>query len=101
MNKTLIFSNGEDVDLQLKSAIEGVVIKWVTQITEVLQETPSSVHKSLENPLPFAGKLSTFYPNRFLVSILYYISKTKPVLLKCSAAEKSICPQACTGPLCY
>lgn len=70
MNKTLIFSNGEDVDLQLKSAIEGVVIKWVTQITEVLQETPSSVHKSLENPLPYAGKYSTLYPNGFLVSYL-------------------------------
>lgn len=66
MKKKLIFSNGEDVDLQLKSAIEGVVIKWVTQITEVLQETPSSVHKSLENPLPYAGKYSTSYG--FLVS---------------------------------
>ncbi|KAG8281332.1 hypothetical protein J6590_060968 [Homalodisca vitripennis] len=54
VEQRIIESNGEDVDLQLKSAIEGAVIKWVNQITDVLQETSSIVFKSSENPLPFA-----------------------------------------------
>lgn len=82
--KKYAFSNGEDVDLQLKSAIEGVVIKWVTQITEVLQETPSSVHKSLENPLPYAGKYPTLYP----MASLYFRDK---IFFVKYLAEKRTC----------
>lgn len=52
----IIESNGQEVDLQLKSAIEGAVIKWVSQITKVLQETPVSVFKAEEKlPLPNSG----------------------------------------------
>lgn len=43
------------IDLYLKGAIEGVVIKWVTQINDVLTDTPSNAFSGGQNPLPHAG----------------------------------------------
>lgn len=40
------------VDLYLKSAIEGVVIKWATQINDVMDENPASAFNNNANPLP-------------------------------------------------
>lgn len=53
VEKILIESNGEICDLYLKSAIEGVVIKWATQINEVLLND-SSEATSGPNPIPTA-----------------------------------------------
>lgn len=44
-----------NIDLYLKGAIEGVVIKWVTQINDVLIETPSNAFNGGQNPLPHVG----------------------------------------------
>lgn len=44
------------VDLYLKSAIEGVVIKWATQINDVLMEDSADAFKGGHNPTPSAGK---------------------------------------------
>lgn len=45
------------IDLYLKSAIEGVVIKWATQVHEVIKENPSNAFLNGQNPTPNAGKL--------------------------------------------
>lgn len=44
------------VDLYLKSAIEGVVIKWVTQINDVFMETSASAFNNGQNPTPAVGE---------------------------------------------
>nr|CAD7428767.1 unnamed protein product [Timema monikensis] len=50
----LIKSGGEVVDLYLKSAIEGVVIKWSKQINDVLAEDSSQAFIGGQNPVPSA-----------------------------------------------
>lgn len=44
------------VDLYLKSAIEGVVIKWVTQINDVFMETSANAFNNGQNPAPGVGE---------------------------------------------
>lgn len=53
--RVLIESEGEICDLYLKSAIEGVIIKWATQINAVLL-TDSSETSGGPNPIPSVGK---------------------------------------------
>lgn len=36
--RLVIFSDGEDVDLHLKTNIEGAVIKWAQQVHDLLAE---------------------------------------------------------------
>ncbi|XP_049878702.1 dynein beta chain, ciliary [Pectinophora gossypiella] len=43
---------GEEVDLYLKSAIEGVVIKWAQQINDVMMEDSALAFENGQNPLP-------------------------------------------------
>lgn len=59
MTKILFCSGGEDVDLYLKSAIEGVVIKWATQVNDVLTKDPSQAFEGGQNPNPSAGIITT------------------------------------------
>lgn len=51
---------GEEVDLYLKSAIEGVVIKWAQQINDVMMEDPAQAFENGQNPLPTVGKRYIF-----------------------------------------
>lgn len=44
------------IDLYLKGAIEGVVIKWATQINDVMIENPSNAFKNGQNPVPTVGR---------------------------------------------
>lgn len=44
------------VDLYLKSAIEGVVIKWASQINDVLNDDSSLAFANGQNPTPWAGR---------------------------------------------
>lgn len=46
---------GKEVDLYLKSAIEGVVIKWAQQINDVMKEDSGAAFQNGQNPLPSAG----------------------------------------------
>lgn len=55
VEKELIESNGEVCDLYLKSAIEGVVIKWATQLNDVLINNTSELTGGI-NPVPTVGK---------------------------------------------
>jgi hypothetical protein len=48
-------SKGNCVDLYLKSAIEGIVIKWATQIDEVLKEDSSCAFVKESNLTPRFG----------------------------------------------
>jgi dynein heavy chain len=48
-------SGGQTVDMFLKSTIEGVVIKWATQIDEVLKEDSSCAFVRETNPTPRFG----------------------------------------------
>jgi dynein heavy chain len=48
-------SEGAVVDLHLKSAIEGIVIKWAIQIDEVLTEDSSCAFVREVNPTPRFG----------------------------------------------
>ncbi|KAI5737346.1 hypothetical protein M8J76_012600 [Diaphorina citri] len=52
VEKRIIASKGEDVNLHLKSAIEGAVIKWATQINDVIQEQSSIAFNGGVNPTP-------------------------------------------------
>lgn len=45
-----------NIDLYLKGAIEGVVIKWATQINDVMIDTPLNAFNGGQNPLPSIGK---------------------------------------------
>uniref|UniRef100_A0A1B6BXH8 Dynein beta chain, ciliary-like n=1 Tax=Clastoptera arizonana TaxID=38151 RepID=A0A1B6BXH8_9HEMI len=54
VEQQIITSGGKDVDLNLKSAIEGIIIKWVTQINDVVQEHASQVFKLFTYPIPQA-----------------------------------------------
>lgn len=51
-----------EVDLYLKGSIEGVLIKWVTQIHEVCEDNPSNAFNNGQNPLPTTE--ITFWNNR-------------------------------------
>ena len=44
------------IDLYLKSAIEGVVIKWANQVHEVIKENPANAFLNGQNPTPHTGK---------------------------------------------
>lgn len=46
---------GAEVDLYLKSAIEGVVIKWAQQINDVMMEDSAQAFENGNNPLPSVG----------------------------------------------
>nr|CAD7453301.1 unnamed protein product [Timema tahoe] len=50
VEQDLVDSNGEKIDLQMKSDIEAIVIKWVSQVNDVLQE--DSVTPLDEDPFP-------------------------------------------------
>lgn len=63
VEKLLIETNGEVCDLYLKSAIEGVIIKWSTQINDVLVNDSSEL-TSGPNPVPAVGKLLGVAVNR-------------------------------------
>lgn len=56
VEKMLIESNGEICDLYLKSAIEGMVIKWSTQVNDVLVNDSSEKSGTQINPDPTVGK---------------------------------------------
>lgn len=58
VEKTLTETNGEVCDLYLKSAIEGMVIKWSTQINDVLMNDTSEKSGTQVNPVPSVGKCS-------------------------------------------
>lgn len=65
------------IDLYLKGAIEGVVIKWVIQVNDVYSETPSSAFNGGQNPLPNVGKIIYSQLDEFLfelIIILFCIS---------------------------
>ncbi|KAK6632535.1 hypothetical protein RUM43_013303 [Polyplax serrata] len=52
--QNLIESQGKMVNLQLKTAIEGAVIKWAHQINDVLVETTEVFFKDNNHPVPSA-----------------------------------------------
>lgn len=51
-------SDGKIVDLHFKSAVEGVIIKWATQITEVLGADSVTAFKCNQHLTPWAGNLN-------------------------------------------
>ncbi|XP_046391607.1 dynein beta chain, ciliary-like [Ischnura elegans] len=50
--KLLIQSEGEELDISLKSSLEGSVIKWCSQINEILKEDSASAFDNGANPFP-------------------------------------------------
>lgn len=59
--KIFIFhSGGKIVDLHFKSAVEGVIIKWATQITEVLGADSVTAFKSSQHLTPWDGNNLNF-----------------------------------------
>lgn len=48
-------SAGEQVDVRLKSDIEGIVIKWATQINDILSEESTLAFNNNNHPLPSTG----------------------------------------------
>lgn len=75
-----MYSCGKVVDLHFKSAVEGVIIKWATQITEVLSADSASAFKNNQHLTPWAGKCffcntSIIYlSNNLIFNILYNIN---------------------------
>lgn len=65
VEKTVIDSDGEVCDLYLKSAIEGVIIKWAAQINDVLSND-SSENSNVINPVPALGD---YNKNQAFISI--------------------------------
>lgn len=45
-------SGGEIVDLHLKASIEGIIIKWATQINEILKENSRVAFAEVDHPTP-------------------------------------------------
>lgn len=54
-------TDGEECDLYLKSAIEGVVIKWAALVNDVLVNDCSEKTGNMVNPTPSYGE-SIFHP---------------------------------------
>jgi len=52
----IVLSGPENVDVHVKCSIEGVVIKWAQQITEVLRQDPAVILAPEKNALPADGK---------------------------------------------
>jgi hypothetical protein len=51
----ILCRNGAHVDQQLKSAIEGTVIKWVTQANRLLEQESGEAIGAEKHPGPTAG----------------------------------------------
>nr|CAD7570912.1 unnamed protein product [Timema californicum] len=73
-------SGGEVVDLYLKSAIEGVVIKWSKQINDVLAEDSSQAFIGGQNPVPSAGEITSHTPQHARTTSEYALGPV-PVML--------------------
>jgi len=76
--KELVETEQCQFDLYLKSAIEGVVIKWATQIHEVIKESPSNAFANGQNPTPHTGEYEVVVVAPrvavlFLASSVYYL----------------------------
>lgn len=56
--KELVVNAECSINLYLKSAIEGVVIKWATQVNDVMLETSSNAFNGGQNPVPSVGGYS-------------------------------------------
>ncbi|KAG5897820.1 hypothetical protein JTB14_011820 [Gonioctena quinquepunctata] len=80
--KSLIESNGEVCDLYLKSAIEGVVIKWSTQINDVLSNDSSENSSSNVNPVP---SVELQFWNQRLKNLQYIYEQLKEPKVKSMA----------------
>ncbi|XP_049940953.1 dynein beta chain, ciliary-like [Schistocerca serialis cubense] len=52
VQQAIISSGGQDVDLPLKRAIEQMVVKWGTQVKEILNQNSSSVFEKTLHPAP-------------------------------------------------
>ncbi|CAH2045643.1 unnamed protein product, partial [Iphiclides podalirius] len=88
-------SDGEDVDLSLKTNIEGAVIKWAQQVHDLLQEDSYLSFKKTKFPLPSAD--IEFYGHRLrnlegiysqlrdprVKRMANYLEETKSVYLNC------------------
>lgn len=75
VERVLIETNGEVCDLYLKSAIEGIIVKWSAQINDVLANDSSEKNPANVNPVPSVGKyLSSRKKNLQIIQLL--IKKT-------------------------
>ncbi|XP_060805137.1 dynein beta chain, ciliary [Amyelois transitella] len=88
-------SDGEDVDLYLKTNIEGAIIKWAQQVHDLLQEDSYIAFKRTKFPLPSAD--IEFYANRLrnlegiysqlrdprVKRMAHYLEDTRSVYLSC------------------
>lgn len=70
------------VDLYLKSAIEGVVIKWATQINDVMDENPASAFNNNVNPLPHIEL--NFWNNR-MKNFSFIFEQLRELRVQCMA----------------
>ncbi|OWR50188.1 Dynein beta chain ciliary [Danaus plexippus plexippus] len=88
-------SDSEDVDLHLKTNIEGAIIKWAQQIHDLLQEDSYIAFKRTKFPLPNSD--IEFYAHRLrnlegiysqlrdprVKRMAHYLESTKSVYLQC------------------
>ncbi|KAL0819776.1 hypothetical protein ABMA28_007817 [Loxostege sticticalis] len=88
-------SDGEEVDLYLKTNIEGAVIKWAQQVHDLLQEDSYIAFKKTKFPLPIMD--IDFYVNRLrnlegiysqlrdprVKRMAHYLEDTRSVYLSC------------------
>ncbi|XP_077291064.1 dynein heavy chain at 93AB [Arctopsyche grandis] len=74
--------NGGEADLYLKSAIEGVIIKWATQINDVMQEDSSHAFNNGANPMP-STELD-FWKSR-LSNLTYIYDQLRSERVRCMA----------------
>ncbi|XP_059610636.1 dynein beta chain, ciliary isoform X2 [Phlebotomus argentipes] len=70
------------VDLYLKSAIEGVVIKWATQINDVMIENPNNAFNGGANPSP---SVELNFWNSRLKNLNYIYDQLKNERVRCMA----------------
>lgn len=70
------------VDLYMKSAIEGVVIKWATQINDVMEENPASAFNNNANPLPTVEL--NFWNNR-MKNFSFIFEQLRELRVQCMA----------------
>lgn len=56
--KELVVNSECSINLYLKSAIEGVVIKWATQVNDVMLESSANAFNGGQNPVPSVGNIT-------------------------------------------
>lgn len=78
--QTFLFRSTGACDMKMKNSLEGIVIKWASQVDEVMKESSMSLFEKNHHPTPFAEL--KFWDNRRKNIMNIYDQLTDPRVKK-------------------